>query len=117
MALGVGTKSLSIKPGSPSENGYCEAFNGKLRSGVAWQRIEIASFCSPDGATTSFCFFPENESHLAIKMGWTVGGGIKYRLKERWTARVEYWYVDFGAIDQQCFRALPRVLMIGLRHM
>ena len=28
---GLGTKSLYIEPGSPSENGYCESFNGKLR--------------------------------------------------------------------------------------
>ena len=28
---GLGTKSLSIEPGSPWENGYCESFNGKLR--------------------------------------------------------------------------------------
>ena len=27
----VGTKTLYIEPGSPSENGYCESFNGKLR--------------------------------------------------------------------------------------
>lgn len=24
-------KTLSIEPGSPWENGYCESFNGKLR--------------------------------------------------------------------------------------
>ena len=28
---GLGSKSLYIEPGSPSENGYCESFNGKLR--------------------------------------------------------------------------------------
>ena len=27
----VGTRTLSIEPGSPWENGYCESFNGKLR--------------------------------------------------------------------------------------
>ena len=27
----VGAKTLSIEPGSPRENGYCESFNGKLR--------------------------------------------------------------------------------------
>ena len=27
----LGTKPLSIEPGSPWENGYCESFNGKLR--------------------------------------------------------------------------------------
>ena len=28
---GLGTRGLCIEPGSPSENGYCESFNGKLR--------------------------------------------------------------------------------------
>jgi transposase InsO family protein len=28
---GLGMKSLYIEPGSPSENGYCESCNGKLR--------------------------------------------------------------------------------------
>jgi hypothetical protein len=27
----MGTKSLYIEPGSPRENGYCKASNGKLR--------------------------------------------------------------------------------------
>ena len=27
----VGSKTLYIEPGSPSENGYCESFNGKFR--------------------------------------------------------------------------------------
>ena len=27
----LGTGTLYIEPGSPSENGYCESFNGKLR--------------------------------------------------------------------------------------
>ena len=27
----LGTGTLSIEPGSPWENGYCESFNGKLR--------------------------------------------------------------------------------------
>ena len=27
----VGTRTLSIEPGSPWENGYCERFNGKRR--------------------------------------------------------------------------------------
>lgn len=27
----VGAQTLSIEPGSPWENGFCESFNGKLR--------------------------------------------------------------------------------------
>jgi putative transposase len=28
---GMGAQTLYVEPGSPSENGYCESFNGKLR--------------------------------------------------------------------------------------
>lgn len=28
----IGSKTLFIEPGSPWENGYCESFNGEIRS-------------------------------------------------------------------------------------
>ena len=31
----VGAKTAYIEPGSPSENGYCETFNGRMRGFVA----------------------------------------------------------------------------------
>jgi outer membrane immunogenic protein len=33
------------------------------------------------------------------KAGWTVGGGIEAGLWSRWTAKVEYLYVDLGSFD------------------
>ncbi len=31
-----------------------------------------------------------------ISLGWTVGGGIDYRLTDAWTLRADYRYTDFG---------------------
>jgi outer membrane immunogenic protein len=35
-------------------------------------------------------------SSTEIKMGWTVGGGLEYALRDNWSARIEYGYLDFG---------------------
>jgi outer membrane immunogenic protein len=34
-----------------------------------------------------------------IKVGWTIGGGVEVGLWNRWTARAEYLYVDFGNVS------------------
>jgi outer membrane immunogenic protein len=31
--------------------------------------------------------------------GWTVGAGYEYALANHWSARVEYQYIDFGAVN------------------
>jgi outer membrane immunogenic protein len=33
------------------------------------------------------------------KFGWTVGAGIEGQLSGRWTGKIEYLYIDFGAAD------------------
>lgn len=38
----LGTRTLFIEPGSPSENGYVESFNGKLRDELLNREI----FCT-----------------------------------------------------------------------
>lgn len=35
--------------------------------------------------------------HNDITDGWTVGGGWEWAFADRWSARVEYLYVDFGS--------------------
>jgi len=40
---GLGVKTLYIEPGSPSENGYLESFNGKLRGEFLNVEIEIVA--------------------------------------------------------------------------
>src|SRR5262249_2688253 len=33
------------------------------------------------------------------KTGWTVGGGLEYRLAGNWTAKAEYLYMDLGSLS------------------
>ncbi|WP_170149605.1 outer membrane protein [Rhodoplanes roseus] len=39
----------------------------------------------------------------ATKTGWTLGGGIETALDDRWSARVEYLYMDFGTNEVTSF--------------
>lgn len=36
-------------------------------------------------------------SDSPIKVGWTVGGGVEYRLDQNWSFAAEYLYVDLGS--------------------
>jgi outer membrane immunogenic protein len=36
-------------------------------------------------------------SESATKAGWTIGGGAEYALSARWTAKLEYLYVNLGS--------------------
>lgn len=35
-------------------------------------------------------------SHSTTRVGWTVGGGTEWAITSRWSARLEYLYVDLG---------------------
>jgi outer membrane immunogenic protein len=37
-------------------------------------------------------------SASATKLGWTVGGGLEWKLAQNWSAKVEYLYVKFGSV-------------------
>jgi outer membrane immunogenic protein len=39
--------------------------------------------------------------------GWTIGGGVEWRLDPRWSAKIEYLYVDLGS--RQLFDVVPGV--------
>lgn len=49
--------------------------------------------------------FPASGS--AMYSGWTIGGGIEWRLDPRWSAKIEYLYVDLG--NRQLFNIIPGV--------
>lgn len=43
--------------------------------------------------------FSLNRCHAGggdITAGWTIGGGLEHAISERWTAKAEYLYADFG---------------------
>jgi outer membrane immunogenic protein len=87
-----------------SQIDWLALFTGRL--GYAWDR---ALFYAKGGVAAgdtkdSFALF----SHTGIPafldfgtktnlmVGWTVGGGIEYAFAPRWTAKIEYDYVDLG---------------------
>ena len=37
-------------------------------------------------------------SSNTTKAGWTLGGGVEWVLSGRWTAKLEYLYVDLGTV-------------------
>jgi opacity protein-like surface antigen/outer membrane receptor protein involved in Fe transport len=37
-------------------------------------------------------------SNVSVNAGWTVGGGVEARLFGNWTGKIEYLYMDFGAL-------------------
>jgi outer membrane immunogenic protein len=46
-------------------------------------------------------------SGTAMYSGWTIGGGVEWRLDPRWSAKIEYLYVDLGS--RQLFNVVPGV--------
>jgi outer membrane immunogenic protein len=69
--------------------------------GPAWSREAISNIagtpaCVPAGGVT-VCSAPGDLFEgSAIFPGWTVGGGIQYRLSPNWSVFVEYDYFNFG---------------------
>jgi outer membrane immunogenic protein len=87
-----------------SQTDWLALFTGRL--GYAWDR---ALFYAKGGVAAG-----DTKDNLAIfsnvgtpaffdlgtktnlMVGWTVGGGIEYAFAPRWTAKIEYNYVDLG---------------------
>jgi opacity protein-like surface antigen len=69
--------------------------------GPAWTRDAISNIagtqaCVPAGGIT-VCSAPGDLFQGArIMPGWTIGGGIEYRISANWSAFVEYDYFNFG---------------------
>jgi outer membrane immunogenic protein len=63
-----------------------------VTGGVAWMRLKVealdfdAGVLDPTGSATESSTFT----------GWTVGAGYEYAFLANWTARIEYFYADYG---------------------
>jgi outer membrane immunogenic protein len=72
--------------------------------GGAWQSVSIQSFCPSFGALFDFCSINEGTPKVSKVMGgWTVGGGVEYRLTANWFARLDYQYADYGSFSNTFF--------------
>jgi outer membrane immunogenic protein len=56
------------------------------KGGAAWARDRFS------GTEGSAFFIDEAQ----VRWGWTIGGGLEYRLSGNWSVRAEYNFLDFG---------------------
>ncbi len=73
-----------------------------VTAGAAWGGIRDNYLVNVNGISTG-----AQASHT--KGGWTVGTGIETALAGRWTAKLEYLYVDLGTVTD----AVPNALLFG----
>jgi high affinity Mn2+ porin len=59
-----------------------------VTGGIAWASTRYSR--------TDLTTGNEDASPSNIRVGWTVGGGLDYRLDPRWTTRLEYLYTNLG---------------------
>lgn len=59
-----------------------------VTGGIAWASTR---FSRTDLTTGN-----EDASPSNVRVGWTVGGGVDYRLDQRWSTRLEYLYTNLG---------------------
>jgi outer membrane immunogenic protein len=77
--------------------------------GASWTRREVSASCAGPLAPVSLCpsvFFPgigvignRTESASDILAGWTVGGGLEWKVAPGWMLRGEYRYSEYESTD------------------
>ena len=78
-----------------------------MTGGAAWAKVDSSyafqAVPGTTGGTTLFLTAPFGANSSTTKSGWTVGGGVETSLawlgvSNRWSAKMEYLYVDLGTI-------------------
>jgi outer membrane immunogenic protein len=69
--------------------------------GFALQRISTTLACT--GATSPACLFNHLETQNNTLWGYTVGGGLEWRIAPNWLLRGEYRYSNFGSLKSIFF--------------
>ena len=69
--------------------------------GVAFQHISTTMACT--GATSPACLFDHMETQNNTLLGYTVGGGLEWRVAQNWLLRGEYRYSNFGTLKSTFF--------------
>jgi outer membrane immunogenic protein len=64
---------------------------GRMKMDLSWAAAQRGNPGAPVFATASFS---GSEAHTLV--GWTLGAGFEYAFAPRWTAKLEYLYVDLG---------------------
>jgi outer membrane immunogenic protein len=73
----------------------------RARAGLAFDRSLV--YLTAGAAYTNFKLSASgplaSSSGYGSRAGWTVGGGWEYMFWERWSAKIEYLYIDTGDVD------------------
>jgi outer membrane immunogenic protein len=56
-----------------------------------------------NGNTSPACLFSHSQTQSAWLPGWTVGGGLEWKLLQNWLLRGEYRYSDYGTFKPNFF--------------
>jgi outer membrane immunogenic protein len=81
--------------------------------GVAWQNIETAGTCQ-NSVSDPLCVFSGpgaapflSQTNGVTRVGWTIGGGLEWKVYGSWLMRGEYRYSDFGTQSDVFFPGQP----------
>ena len=85
----------------PSANSAGPTWKGLFRGrvGYAWDRFLVYGTAGGAIAGYSASTVGPPGSGSATPFGWTVGGGIEVAMTQRWTARLDYSYQNYGTFN------------------
>jgi len=69
--------------------------------GLAFQHVEATMTCN--GNTSPACLFSHSQTNSTTLPGYTVGGGLEWKLMQNWLIRGEYHYSDYGTYKPNNF--------------
>jgi len=82
--------------------------------GVAFQQISASMSCN--GLTSTACLFNHAQTNSDTLPGWTVGGGLEWKLLPNIILRGEYRYADFGSVRSNFFVGSGDVELLSRIH-
>ncbi|MEO5755270.1 MAG: outer membrane beta-barrel protein [Mesorhizobium sp.] len=78
-----------------------------ITAGVAAAKYEVTAISTGPAGEIPY----HDETHI----GWTVGAGVEHAFTDKWIARVEYRYSDFGTKDLSIAAGLGQVADVSLQ--
>lgn len=70
---------------------------GRVSTSGSVSAINVDGIPGADGGT--FTPVAASFSHATTKVGWSAGAGIEGAIADKWSARLEYLYVDLGTVS------------------
>lgn len=92
--VGVGSAGPSAGLSCTTQSNWLATFRGRV--GYAWNYILLYGTAGGAWANMKTTVVSGETSNA---FGWTAGVGIEYAFADRWSAKVEYLFVDFSSIS------------------